>query len=320
MRYTQIPGTELKTSVICLGCGSLGSAVNQEDSFALLDAFVAQGGNFLDTAKVYADWLPIERSVSENTIGRWMKARRNRDRVMVGTKGAHPDLATMHIPRMSRQEIAGDVDASLKHLQVDVIDLYWLHRDDPARPAGEIIESLNEHVRAGKIRYLGCSNWRADRIEAAQAYAVAHGLQGFAGDQMLWSLAAVDIQAMGDPTLVVMQDELKRYHAQTGLAAIPYSSQAGGLFNKMAVGAKVANPGINRMYQTPENTNRFERIQRLAHDAGLSITQVVLGYLLAQPFVTVPIVGCRTLDQLNDSLRAADAVLPAEQVRYLEGG
>jgi aryl-alcohol dehydrogenase-like predicted oxidoreductase len=125
---------------------------------------------------------------------------------------------------------------------------------------------------------------------------------------------------MGDPTLVVMGDELKRYHAQTGLAAIPYSSQAGGLFNKMAVGGKIANPGINRMYQTPENMNRFERIQQLAHDAGLSITQVVLGYLLAQPFVTVPIVGCRTLDQLNDSLRAADVVLPAEQVRYLEGG
>ncbi|MCL5994765.1 MAG: aldo/keto reductase, partial [Chloroflexi bacterium] len=146
------------------------------------------------------------------------------------------------------------------------------------------------------------------------------GLQGFAGDQMLWSLAAVDSQAMSDKTLALMDEDLMRYHAQTGLAAIPYSSQANGLFNKMAVGVQTTAAGINPMYRTPENTHRFERVQRLAHDAGLSITQVVLGYLLAQPFVTVPIAGCRTIDQLNDSLRAVDVLLTPQQAHFLEHG
>ena len=108
----------------------------------------------------------------------------------------------MHIPRMSRAEIASDLLASLEHLQVDTIDLYWLHRDDPARPVDEIVESLNEHVKAGRIRYFGCSNWRAERIRAAQEYAAAHGLQGFAGDQMMWSFAAMDPTRIADQTLV----------------------------------------------------------------------------------------------------------------------
>src|SRR5512141_2562340 len=201
MRYIHIPGTDLNVSSICLGTGGMGSSLNRDDSFALLDAFAEQGGNFLDSAKVYADWLPIERSASERTIGRWMKARRKRDKIFVSTKGAHPDLRTMHIPRMSREEINADVQASLEHLQVEAIDLYWLHRDDPSRPAGEIIESLNEHVKAGRIRYLGCSNWVAARIQAAQAYATQHGLQSFVADQMMWSLAAIDPDKVPDKTL-----------------------------------------------------------------------------------------------------------------------
>jgi aryl-alcohol dehydrogenase-like predicted oxidoreductase len=317
MRMTQIPGTELRTSAICLGTGGMGSAIDRESSFAMLDAFVAQGGNFLDTAKVYADWLPIERSSSERTLGRWLKARGNRDRIIVGTKGAHPDLATMHIPRMSRQDIASDVDASLEHLQTDYIDLYWLHRDDPSRPVDEIVESLNEHVKAGKIRYPGCSTWRAERIQAAQEYAAAHGLRGFAGDQMLWNLAAIDPAGIPDKTLVAMDDELKAYHVRSGLAAIPFSSQANGLFNKLAEGKPA---GTAPMYRAAENERRLQRIRLLSAKTGLSITQLVLAYLTSQPFTTIPIVGCRTLTQLNDSLSAGDVTLTPQQVQSLETG
>ena len=288
----------------------MGSSIDREASFAMLDAFTFHGGNFLDSAKVYADWLPIERSSSEKTLGRWMKARSNRDKIIIGTKGAHPDLASMHIPRMSDADITGDINASLAHLQTDYIDLYWLHRDDPRRPAGEIIEVLNESIKAGKLRAIGCSNWRAGRIAEAQTYALAHGLQGFAADQMLWNLAKVDPAGLPDKTLVAMDDALMLYHERTGLAAIPYSSQANGLFSKVAAGNMTQLPAT---YRTMETSTRIDQVKKLSEASGLKITQIVLGYLISQPFTTIPIVGCRNMAQLIDSLSAGDVVLTPEQ-------
>lgn len=315
MRRLNLPGTDLTVSSVCLGAGPVGSAIDPDTSYRMLDAFLDQGGNFLDTALVYANWLPIEESISEKTLGRWMTLRGNRGRVVIGTKGAHPDLAAMHIPRMSRRDIDHDVEASRRHLQVDCIDLYWLHRDDPARPAGEIVESLNAHIQAGRICAVGCSNWRAPRIREANAYAAAHGLRGFVADQMMWSAAVVDPEAIPDKTLVAMDGELHAFHRQSSMAAVPYSSQANGLFQKMAAGA----PGASKAYPAAPNQARFSRMQRLARERGLSVSQVVLAYLQSQPFVTIPIVGCRTPAQLADSLAAADARLGPEDIAFLEG-
>jgi aryl-alcohol dehydrogenase-like predicted oxidoreductase len=319
MRYTTIGGADLRPSVLCLGAGDIGSKIDRETSFRLLDAFVDGGGNFLDTAQVYADWLPGERSISEKTLGAWLAARRARASILIGTKGAHPRLETMHVPRMSRAEIVHDLDNSLKNLRTDVIDLYWLHRDAPAVPVEEIIDILQDQVQAGKIRYFGCSNWQRPRIEAAQAYAARRGLQGFIANQLLWNIGVVDL-AGGDPTIVAMDPALWVYHRRTGLAAIPFSSQANGFFNKLAAGQTAAiKPHTRRIYCNPENQLRFQRIQQLAQETSLSITQIVLGYLLAQPFTTIPIVGCQTLEQLQDSLAAASVQLTPEQVKFLEG-
>ena len=204
MLYTAIPNTTLTPSALCMGSTMIGSVVDQQLSFRMLDAFLDAGGTFVDTAKVYADWLPGPRSVSEKTIGEWLRQSGKREQVVLATKGAHPELNTMHIARMSPAEIAADVDGSLQHLQTDVIDLYWLHRDDVQRPVAEILETMEGQVRAGKIRYYGCSNWRADRIAEAQAYARSRGWTGFVADQMMWSLAAVDYAAIPDQTMVAM--------------------------------------------------------------------------------------------------------------------
>lgn len=313
MRYVTIPGTELIVSGICLGSTSIGSTIDRETSFRLLDLFAEQGGTFLDTASVYANWLPGEKHVSEKTIGRWLSARGNREDMIVATKGAHPELATMHIPRMSRREIEADLDASLRNLQTDVIDLYWLHRDDRSRPVVEILESMNAQVRAGKIRYFGCSNWQADRIVEAQAVAQAEGMAGFVCDQMMWSLAVIDPDGRSDKTTVVMDDELYALHRESGMAAVAYSSQAGGLFQKLSGG----NQAVGKTYPLAANQERLERINALAAESGLTTTQIVLGYLQSQPFVTVPIVGCRTVEQLQDSLTAADVTLTPPQVQTL---
>lgn len=313
--------SDLSPSVLCLGGVPLGSALDSSTSFALLDAFIAFGGNLIDTAKVYADWLPGERSASEKTIGRWLRQRRNRAQVIVATKGAHPELSSMHKPRVTPQWIVADLEQSLRNLQTDFIDLYWLHRDDPTRPVEEIIDILHAQAAAGKIRAFGCSNWRAARIAAAQSYARSRGWPGFVANQMLWSLAAVDAQTLPDPTMVSMEDSLHSLHRQTQLAAIPYASQANGYFQRLATGALDAMPaGSRRLYDTPANRARYARIQQLAADSGLTVTAIVLGYLRSQPFATIPIIGCRTLAQLEDSCRAADVVLSAEQIAFLDRG
>jgi aryl-alcohol dehydrogenase-like predicted oxidoreductase len=319
MRYLEIPNTALKPSAICLGTANLGSVIDQKASFRLLDAYLEQGGNFLDSAKVYADWLRGERSRSEKTIGRWMRQRKNRGQVILATKGGHPNLATLQIPRLSPAEIVADLNASLKNLQVECIDLYWLHRDDGHRPVEDIVETLLRQVALGKIRYFGCSNWRSARIKAAQAYAWRLGCPGFVANQAMWSLAVVDPQALADQTMVVMEAELKQVHVETNLTAFAYSSQANGWFQRRASGQTGGmSAALRKLYASPANEARFRRVEQLASASGLSLTELVLGYLLAQPFPTFPIVGSQSLGQLQDSLKAGDVQLTLEQVKYLE--
>jgi aryl-alcohol dehydrogenase-like predicted oxidoreductase len=323
MRYITIPNTGLVVSVISLGTAEAGARSDRAATFAMLDAFIEQGGNFVDTAHVYNDWIPGERSRSEKLLGAWMHERRNRSSVLVATKGAHPDLDHMQIGRLSPAEIAADLEESLRFLRVEAIDLYWLHRDDTARPVEEIIDTLEAQVRAGKIRYYGCSNWQIERIRAAQGYAAGRGAIGFAGVQNLWSLAKPNLAEIldGDPTLVVMDDDLWRYHRQTGLAAIPYTSQANGLFQKWEAGGAAALPeGLARQYLNPETEGRYQRLQQLSRQTGLSTTQIGLGWLTAQPFAAIPVVGPQSLAQLGDCLSAADVQLTPEQVSFLAAG
>ncbi|HRJ43637.1 MAG: aldo/keto reductase [Caldilineaceae bacterium] len=318
MRNTSIPQTDLTPSAICLGSSHFGNGIAPADAYALLDMYVTCGGNFIDTAAVYANWLPGEKNSSEKTIGRWLARTGKREKLFIGTKGAHPDLATMHISRMSPREIVDDLNSSLGNLQTDWIDLYWLHRDDPARPVAEIIDTLHAQVVAGKIRYFGCSNWRVDRIAEAQTYAGAKGITGFVANQMRWSLAAMDPKTESDPTTVAMDGESYAYHRQSGLAAIPYSSQAGGYFQKMAERREV-RPAQQKSYGSPGNARRLARVQQLAQETGLSVSQIVLAYLTSQLFPTIPIVGCRTVAQVEESMQAGDVQLTNAQVVWLAG-
>ena len=320
MRTAKIPNTELSPSVLCLGTVNLGATIDRETSFTILDAFFEHGGTFIDTAKIYSDWIPGEKSRSEKVIGEWMRERKNRERVILATKGAHPELSSMHTSRLSKQEITADLEASLRHLQVDYIDLYWLHRDDPARPIAEILETLASLVRFGKIRYYGCSNWHLERIQEAQAYAVENGMAGFSGIQNLWNLAKVNTESLADPTLVVMDQPLWNFHRKTQLAAIPFSSQANGLFQKLESGqVERISEGQRRMFLNPETEKRFRGVQALKAQTGLTTSQIVLGYLTGQPFPTFPIIGPQNMEQLEDSLRAADLRLTQEQIRFLVG-
>lgn len=321
MHTVHIPGTALAVSALCFGTVEVGSTIDRPTAFGLLDAYYEAGGNFVDTAKVYGDWVPGQVSPSEKIIGEWLAARKNRDAIVLATKGGHYHLDTPHIKRLKPSDLRADLDASLRHLQTGHVDLYWLHRDDPERPVAEMVETLESLAQAGKIRHYGASNWRVDRLAEAQQYARAHGRQGFSAVSNLWSLAKVDASGFGDPTMVAMDEELWQYHAAHGLAAIPYTAQAYGVFHKLAAGRREAIPPMyQKMFVNEETERRLTRVQSLAGQSGLTLTQVVLGYLLAQPFPTMPVFSSRNPAQLADTLSAGDVRLTPEQVAFLDRG
>jgi aryl-alcohol dehydrogenase-like predicted oxidoreductase len=310
MKYITIQDTHLSVSPICLGCANLGVKNTDSEAFDLLDGFVAGGGNFLDTARVYSNWVPGELNRSERIIGDWLISRGNREQIILATKGAHPILGSVD-SRLSTAHIAVDLFGSLETLRVETIDLYYLHRDEPSRPVAEIMETLNAHQKAGLIRYYACSNWQPSRIIAAQGYARAKGFTGFVANQMRWSLAGMNVGPPEDQTMCAMDLPTHRMHSESGLAAIPFGSQAGGYFTKLAadlVSAKKSG------FHNDINVALLPVLQEAASILDTTVTAVALGWLLAQPFVTIPIIGSRTIPQLEDSLRASEITLPEDLV------
>lgn len=320
MNYTTISDITLKSSQLCLGTSNFGATIPQADAFTLMDAFLDHGGNFLDTAEVYANWLPdLPRSISERTIGAWLKARGNRSRILIGTKGAHPNLATMHVARLAPADILHDLHGSLTHLQTDVIDLYWLHRDDPTRPVGEIIDTLDAQVKAGTIRAFGCSNWSTARMQAALDYATTHQCHGFVANQPMWSLAQPNAAAFGMPGLAAMDDAMFAFHQASGWAVVPYTSQARGFFQKVAAqGPNGLSERDRQTYWNDTNARRTTVVQQLAEEHKATPSQIALAYLLQQPITTIPVIGCRTVAQLQDSVGATAITLSAAALAQLQ--
>lgn len=319
MHYRVIPGTELNASVISFGGNSLSTVDAQAFAMDQLDIYTELGGNFVDTANIYGRWLTPGLNHSEIYIGNWMTARRNRHQLVLATKGAHPAWESLTVPRLSRDEVAIDLHQSLAALQTDYIDLYYLHRDDERVSVEEILSFLNEWVKAGKIRYFGCSNWKPERIRQANAVAKAHGWQGFVANQLMWSLAEALPAGFADPTMVAMDKASLTLHRETGLAAVAYSSQANGYFDKLAtLGKDKISPELRKLYDSPKNDRRYLRLVKVAADLNLPLHEVVLGYLLAQPIPAYAVIGPRNAEQLYASLKAGDRRWPDDLVARLE--
>lgn len=318
MQYRPISGTEFNAAAIAFGGNTLSVLNGQDHANELLDLYAELGGNFIDTANIYGKWLEPASNYSEQYIGNWMKARRNRHQLVLATKGAHPAWTALTVPRLTRQDVLIDLHESLQALRTDYIDLYYLHRDDERQPVEEIMAYLNDLIKAGKIRAFGCSNWKPGRIQEAMQIAEQKGWHGFVANQMMWSLAVADPAAFPDPTMVAMDDPGYTLHRQSQLTAIAYSAQAGGYFDKLQQAGKSKISAEQRLlYDSPENDRRYTQACKLAYEMGCSLTEVVLGYLLAQPFPTFPIIGSRTPGQLRASMKAAERHWPAEIVERL---
>ena len=306
-----LPNTKLNVSPLCLGTGSYGTGIDEATAIALLDKFIELGGNVLDTANVYGKWGAEKTNTSEWIIGKWLKANGNRKDIVLCSKGCHYEMDTPHIPRVSPQALKEDLKESMDALGVDSIDLFYLHRDDPNVPVKVIVDMLHEAINNGLVRHVGVSNWTAERIQAVEAYASKqYGYHSFlTADQMMWNLAVPNKAEPAGPATLSMNDDLFTWHQQTKTSVFAYSSQAKGYFSKALRDDFETNPaygGVKADFQNNETNRRVELVRQIAQETGADGTQIALAWLMNQSFTTIPIIGCRTTEQLEGSFGALD--------------
>ena len=300
--------TDLRVSAIGLGADHFGTRIEEKEAFYLIDAFLDGGGNLLDTANVYGRFTPGAGNASERVLGNWLRAGGRG--ALIATKGGHYTPGHPTVMRLSREEIETDLDDSLRTLGLDCIDFYWLHRDDTAREIGEIIETMEGFVRAGKIRYYGASNYTAARLAAADAYAEKQGYTGFSAVSNLYSAAVRVPESVSDPTLVLTRERELAYHEASGKPLIPYEATARGYFAKLAAGVPLS-PAIAASYDCGENRAVYEKICALAEERACSVQTAALLAARQAPFPVLPLTGVRDRVQLADVL-AALALAEAE--------
>ncbi|MCY1672869.1 aldo/keto reductase [Novosphingobium sp. SL115] len=308
--------TDLTVSRLCYGTNMLGWMLDQGKSNAILDTFADLGGNFIDTARSYGDWMPdAPIGASERAVGAWLKTQK-RENCVIATKGGFFDMRVGdYRNRVTPEDVTADLAQSLDHLGVDSIDLYFLHMDNPESPVEPIIDALIAHREAGRIRHFAASNWAADRIAAANAYAASLGKQGFVASETFWGLAVPDAGAAAQQGYVhYYEGEYEDLHA-AGLPVVAYAAQSGGYFTKLATGS--VGEQLAARYANPANTRRLAVVQSLAAKYGVSINEIALSYLLSQPSQTIAIFGGSSPEQVAHSAKADALTLTAEDLSAL---
>ncbi len=314
MKKVLLSNTELYVSQLSLGTVNYGTEMDTKAAKNQMNNFFELGGNFIDTAHVYGDWVPGTKGRSENIIGEWLKETGLRQEVIISTKGAHPPISDMSISRINSTEIKRDIDESLENLGTDYIDLYFLHRDDPDVPVSVALDVLELARQQGKIRYYGCSNWSLPRIIEANTYAKEHNYAGFVCNQLMWSLADINESAMTDKTLVLMDEETFNYHEKTNMSVMAYTSAAKGYFTKLFLNKDISDK-ISSRYDTLSNKLIFDELIKVAKEVCVSLIEVELAYIMHQQFASVPIVSFSNDEQLEQGMKSCELVLDDEVIK-----
>jgi aryl-alcohol dehydrogenase-like predicted oxidoreductase len=317
MEHTRLGRTGLKVSRLCLGTMTFGLQIDEAVAASVLDRAAEGGLTFIDTADVY----PLGggedlAGTTENILGRWLKGKRHQFVLAskcFGRTGPQPWDAGN-----SRRHILDAVDASLRRLGTDYIDLYQLHGDDPETPLDETLQALDDLVRSGKVRYIGCSNFLAYRVARALGRSEALGLARFDSVQPRYNLLFREFER-----------ELFPLCLEEGIGVIPYNPLAGGLLSgkhgrgeKPAAGTRFTIPNAGTMYQDRYWHDReFETVEaftQIAKEAGLKPATLAVAWVMHNPAITAPIIGASRPDQLDDTLAAAEVKLDAGMLSRLD--
>jgi len=315
MDYRFLGRTGLKVSELCLGTMQFGWTADEPTSLQILNTAFEAGVNFIDTADVYSRWVEGNPGgVAESIIGKWIRQSNiPRDQLVLATKVRGRMGSGPNDEGLSRIHILRAVDASLKRLGTDYIDLYQTHSYDENVPIEETLGALNDLVQQGKVRYIGCSNYPAWRLTEALWTSRYHHVARFDSLQPRYNLVH----------RVEFETDLKAVCHSYGLGVIPYSPLASGfLTGKYQRGQPepdtVRINGVKRKYFTEVGWAIHAAAEKVAKENGRSVSQVALAWLLSDPVITSPIIGPRSLEQLNDNLGAADYKLSAENKKTLD--
>jgi aryl-alcohol dehydrogenase-like predicted oxidoreductase len=313
MNYRQMGRLGLRVSELCLGAMTFGRETTEEDSHKILDRFVEEGGNFIDTADVYS------AGRSEEILGRWLKSK-NRDDLVIATKVRFPIGSGTNDVGLSRKHILSGIENSLRRLGTDYVDLYQTHMWDAATPIEETLVTLNSLVQAGKVRYIGASNVAGYQLQKAIDVSRANGWESYTCLQPLYNLLDRSIEW---EILPVCQNE--------GVGVIPWSPLRGGWLSGKYRRDMSAPPADSRVeeaekqhwgerwsvYATERTWNIIDVLLSVADEVGKTPAQVALNWVLNRPGVTVPIIGVRTMAHLESNLGAAGWILTDEQIARL---
>ncbi|GAA3407228.1 aldo/keto reductase [Paenibacillus hodogayensis] len=306
MNYFEIPGLHQPIAQLMMGTDYYKPEL-LDTVGKLLDEYVELGGNAVDSAYIYGG------GNSEETIGLWLESRGNRDKIIVLTKGAHHNA---NGPRVNKQAIDEEFAVSLKRLRTDYVDLYALHRDDPNVPVGPIIEALNEHIAAGRMRAIGVSNWSHQRIQEANDYAAARGLVGFSFSSPNLSLAKPNEPFWAG--CISADADACAWHREKQLPLLSWSSQARGFFTGLFTPEVRDNADLVRVFYSDDNWERYRRAEQLGKERGVSTIQIALAYVLNQPFPTSALIGPKNSAELQSCHDATSIKLTDAELTWLD--
>jgi aryl-alcohol dehydrogenase-like predicted oxidoreductase len=316
MEYGTLPGVDKRISRLVQGTIMV-SSKRLEESFALLDGVYEQGGTAFDTAHGYGN------GDCERVLGQWVNDRGLRDEVLVIAKGAHHNADRQ---RVTPFDITADLHDSLARQKRDNFDLYLLHRDDPSVPVGPIVEILNEHKRAGKINAFGGSNWSVARLQEANAYAEANGLDGFTASSPNFSLA-VQAKPPWINCISISGEagaEERAWYAENQMPLFTWSSLAGGFFSgrfnrgNLDSFSEYLDKLAVETYCIEDNFRRLDRVQELADEKGMTVPQVATAYVMSVPLNIFALVGCNTAAEFAANVAASELELSPAEIAWLE--
>jgi aryl-alcohol dehydrogenase-like predicted oxidoreductase len=311
MRTVSLGNTGEQVSALCFGAMYLGTHQDEPTSFALLDQYVEAGGTFIDTANIYASWVSgFKGGESETVLGQWLKARGSRDKLFLATKVGfgYQDVAMT----LSARVIETECDKSLKRLGVDTIDLYYAHVDDRITPLHETLEAFDRLVRAGKVRYVGASNYLAYRLERAHTLAKLHEWTPFRCLQQRYSYVQPRPGVHNVGAQQYVTDEILDYvrWRKGDMTLLAYSVLLGGAYAR-------ADRTMPEQYDTADNNARLDTLRAIARENHCTPNQVVLAWLMRSDPSVLPLIAVSTPEQLRENLAALDVRLSDGQMQRL---
>ncbi len=309
MKTLTLGHSGIEVSSLCLGILPFGTKVDEPTSFAILDAYFAAGGRFIDTANNYSMWHPGGVGVeSETVLGKWMRARDNRSQLVIATKVGfnRADVG----PSLSAATIAAELDGSLRRLGVDCIDLYYAHGDIRGDPLEEALAAFDGAARAGKVRVLGCSNYLPWRVERARQISRSHDWAEYCCIQQRFTYlrpqpgATFGRQRSGT-------DELLDYcQSNPDFRMLAYSPLLGGAYTR-------GDKSLPKQYAGPDSERRLAELAAVAHEAGATPNQIIYAWLLQRQPAIIPLTAPTSLAQLEENLKSLDVTLTSAQMDRL---